>query len=144
MTGNGSTNALLVKAALQSAMQADSGLVGVDILWGPDPKNQSVQMVILGMITWDHEEWKTLKTKEETFTIDIIGEAAITASSSFEVETQAAAINARIEQFCKGNPGLGLPYVVTTIYEPGRLLSYPADDRWIGQFHGKLRVKARV
>lgn len=144
MTGNNSTNALLVKAAVQTALQADPGLDGIDIVWGPDPRDQPQQWVLLGAIRWDSQEWKTLKTKEETFTLDLISEVMLTASSAFEAETQAAAINARLEQFFKANPVLGLSYVVSSIYNPGRLLSFPADDRWVGQVHGELRVKARV
>lgn len=144
MTGNLSTNALLVKAAVQAAMQADPGFAGIEIVWGPDPRDQPQQWVLLGSIRWDSQDWKTLKTKQETFTMDVIVEVMETASSSFDVESQAAAINTRIESFFKANPGFGLPYVVSSIYSPGRLLSFPADDRWVGQVHGELRVIARV
>jgi hypothetical protein len=144
MTGNGSTNALLVKAAVQAAMQADTGLTGVDIVWGPDPRDQPQEWILLGAIRWENEDWKTLKTKQEIFTLDLIVEVMETASSSFAVESHAASINASVEAFFKANPGLGLPYVVSSIYNPGRLLSFPADDRWVGQFHGELRVTARV
>jgi hypothetical protein len=144
MTGNGSTNALAVKAAVQTALQADPGLTGIEIVWGPDPRDQPQQWVLLGGIRWDNEDWKTLKTKQEVFTLDLIIEVMETASSSFEVETQAASINTRLESFFKASPGLGLSYVVSSIYNPGKLLSFPADDRWVGQFHGELRVIARV
>jgi hypothetical protein len=100
--------------------------------------------VLLGGIRWENEDWKTLKTKQEIFTLDLISEVMLTASSSFEAESQAAAINQRLEQFFKANPGLGLAYVVSSIYNPGKLLSFPADDRWVGQVHGELRVIARV
>lgn len=144
MTGNGSTNALLVKAAVQAALQADSGLAGIEIVWGADPKDQPQQLVLLGGIRWDNEDWKTLKTKQEIFTLDLISEVMLTASSAFDVETEVTAVNARLEAFFKASPGLGLPYVVSSIYNPGKLLSFPADDRWVGQFHGELRVIARV
>jgi hypothetical protein len=144
MSGNDSTNALLVKAAVQQAMQADPNLSEIDVMWGADPKHQTVQLILLGGIRWDHVTWKNLRTKEETFTLDVISEVALTGSSPFEAETQATAINTRVESFFKANPGFGLGYVVTSIYSPGRLVSFPADDRWVGQLHGELRVTARV
>jgi hypothetical protein len=144
MTGNLSTNALLVKAAVQTALQAAPDLAGIDIVWGPDPRDQPQQWVLLGGIRWDSEDWKNLRSKQEIFTLDIISEVMLTASTSFEVETQAAAMNKVLESLFKANPAFGLPYVVSSIYNPSRLASFPADDRWVGQVHGELRVIARV
>jgi hypothetical protein len=139
-----STNALAVKAAVQTALQAAPGLVGVPIVWGPDPRDQPLQWVLLGQIHWDHERWATNRSKEETFTLDLISEVMLTASTAFDAETQAASLSGVIEDFCKASPGFGLPYIVTSIYSPGRLLSFPADDRWVGQCHAELKVTART
>jgi hypothetical protein len=139
-----STNALLVKAAVQTSLQLAPGLQGVPIIWGPDPKNQPQRWVLLGQIHWDHERWATNRSKEETFTLDVISEVMLTASSAFDAETQAAELSGLIEDIIKASPGFGLPYIVTSIYSPGRLLSFPADDRWVGQAHSELKVTART
>jgi hypothetical protein len=139
-----STNALVVKAAVQTALQSAAGLTGVPIVWGPDPKHQPVQWVLLGQIHWDHERWATNRTKEEAFTLDIICEVMLTAATAFDAETQAAQLSGVIEDYCKISPGFGLPGVVTSLYSPGRLLSFPADDRWVGQVHAELKVTART
>jgi hypothetical protein len=139
-----STNALVVKAAIQTALQQSAGLADVPIIWGPDPRHQPAQWVLLGQIHWDHERWATNRTKEETFTLDIICEVMLTAASAFDAETQAAQLSGVVEDICKTSPGFGLAGVVTSLYSPGRLLSFPADDRWVGQMHGELKVTART
>jgi hypothetical protein len=138
-----STNALLVKAAIQTALQQSAGLVDVPIIWGPDPRHQPQRWILLGQIHWDHERWATNRSKEETFTIDLISEVMLTASTAFDAETQAAELSGIVEDIVKASPGFGLSGVVTSIYSPGRLLSFPADDRWVGQMHGELKVTAR-
>lgn len=143
-TGNGTTNALLVKAALQSSLQTAPALSGTDIFWGPNPRAQSTKLVLLGAIRWDADDWKTNKTRQETFTIELFCEVVSTASTPFDVETQTLVLSNAIEAYCKANPGFGLPCVVSSSYAPGHLLSYPADDRWVGQIHAELRVTARV
>jgi hypothetical protein len=139
-----STNALLIKAAVQTSLQLAPGLQGVPIVWGPDPRNQPVRWILLGQIHWDHEAWKTNRSKEETFTLDVISEVMLTASTAFDAETQAAELSGIVEDICKASPGFGLPNIVTSIYSPGRLLSFPADDRWVGQAHSELKVTART
>ncbi|NUR00425.1 MAG: hypothetical protein HOY79_29005 [Streptomyces sp.] len=139
-----STNALLIKAAVQAALQQSAGLVDVPILWGPDPRNQPQRLVLLGQIHWDHEKWATNRSKEETFTLDVISEVMLTASTAFDAETQAAELSGIVEDIVKASPGFGLPGIVTSIYSPGRLLSFPADDRWVGQMHAEFKVTART
>jgi hypothetical protein len=139
-----STNALVVKAAVQTALQSAAGLSGVTIAWGPDPRNQPTEWILLGQIHWDHERWATNRTKEETFTLDIICEVMLTAASAFDAETQAAQLSGIAEDVFKASPGFGLPGVVSSTYSPGRLLSFPADNRWVGQMHGELKVIART
>jgi hypothetical protein len=138
------TNALAVKAALRDLVKAQPELTGYQITWGYPTRGPERRWVFVGDVDWDDSQWVTLRSREEAFSISVVLNCQLSAGTSEEVELEIQRMATGIENGLKANPSLGLSSVVNSDFVPKKLVSFPTDGAYEGQFECVLRVKARL
>lgn len=139
------TNALAVKTSVFNALAALPGLSTARVSYGlPGRGDPSDTSVIVGHIKYDKSEWKTNRTREETFKIDVLSEVQVLGANAQDTELAVAALNDVIEDYFASSPTFDLPSLVISDYSPGEIVSWPMDQtKYAAQVHGELTVTAR-
>jgi hypothetical protein len=140
-----STNAIAVKTSVFNALQGFSGLSGARVSYGlPGRGDPSDTSVIVGHIKFDDSVWKTNRTREEKFRIDVLSEVQVLGGDAQSSELAVAALNSVIEDYFAGSPTFDMPSLVISDYSPGEIVSWPVDQtKYAAQVHGELTVTAR-
>ncbi|WP_326827364.1 hypothetical protein [Streptomyces sp. NBC_01751] len=139
-----STNVFAVKAALRDMIKALPELAGYQVTWGYPTRSPERRWVFVGEVFWPEAMWATNRSREEVFEVAVIVNCQLSAGTAEEVELELQRMAAGIEDGMKANPSLGNPKVVTSDFVPKKLVSFPGDQVYEGQFESVVRVKARL
>lgn len=139
-----SSNALEVKGKVKALIDGLPILADVQRTWGV-PAHMDREWVNLGRVRWPSSDWVTNRSRQESFTIDLLVSVVQTAGDAESVETRAMQLAAAIEDAVKANPNFGMPSVVTSGFQPTQLQSFPNDpEGYEAQYECVISVTARL
>lgn len=139
-----STNAVAVKQSLKALIDALPSFGDVQRTYGV-PRTFDKRWCNVGRITWDSSEWATNRSREESFSIELLVSVVQSAGNAESVEVEASRLAGLIEDAVKAAPNFGNSKVVTSGFKPLRLNSFPNDpEGFEAQYECAISVTARL
>jgi hypothetical protein len=138
------TTAFDTKKALHALIQGRPELAKYQVTYGFPARAPERRWVFVGEVTWEDSMWATNRSREETYQISCVFNCQISGATSLDVEEELRAMAAGVEEAVKASVNLGISDVYFTDFVPQKLVSFPSDQVYEGQFECSLRVKARL
>jgi hypothetical protein len=125
-------------------IKALPALSGYQVTWGFPSRNPERRWVFVGEVSWPDSQWVTLRSREESFEISVVVNCQMSGGTAEQVELELQDMAAGIEDGMKANPSLGIQSVIASDFIPKKVMSFPTDQAYEGQFESVVRVKARL
>lgn len=140
------TKALLVKGYLRDLANSMAvvPVEQVQVTYGFPMGGPDKRWIAVGEITWDGSEWKTNRSRDESFSIKVIFDVQLAGGTAEQVEAYAELMSREFEDRLTSDPSMG-GLCITSVYTARTMRSFPSDrTTYECQFETEVRATCRV